>query len=82
MGAARLKSKKELLKHIPKEEENIMKSVMTQLLEKGMEKDEEKKAAEVTKTMLIEGDPIPKIARVTGLSEAEIRKLKSEMDKD
>ena len=63
-----------------------MKSVMTQLLEKGeekgIEKGEEKKAAEVTKTMLIEGDPIPKIARVTGLSEAQIRKLKSQVDKD
>ena len=36
----------------------------------------------VAKTMLIEGDSIPKIARVTGLSEAQIRKLKSEIDKE
>ena len=78
LGAARLKSEEELLKYIPKEEENIMKSVMTQLLEKGMEKGMEK----VAKAMLMEGDPISKITKVTGLSEAEISKLKTEIDRD
>ena len=38
--------------------------------------------AEVAKTMLMEGEPIPKIVKFTGLSEAGISKLKSEMDKD
>ena len=42
--------------------------------EEGMEK--------VAKAMLMEGDPISKIARVTDLSEEEISKLKSEVDKD
>ena len=78
MGAARLKSGKELLKHIPKKEENIMKSVMTQLLEKG--RAEEK--TEVAKTMLSKGFSLSDITEVAGLSEAEIRKLKSEVDKD
>ena len=32
--------------------------------------------------MLMEGEPIPKIVKFTGLSEAGISKLKSEMDKD
>ena len=32
--------------------------------------------AEVAKTMLIEGEPIPKIVKFTGLSEEEICKLK------
>ena len=68
----------ELLKHIPKEEEHTMKSTMTQLLERGMEKGMEK----VAKAMLIEGDPISKITKVTGLSEAEITKLKPEIDQD
>ena len=36
----------------------------------------------VAKTMLMEGEPIPKIVKFTGLSEAGISKLKSEMDKD
>ena len=36
-------------------------------IEKGIEK--------VAKAMFIEGDPISKIAKVTGLSEAEISKL-------
>ena len=92
----------ELIKHIPKEEENIMKSTMTQLLERGMEKGREegmekgreegmekgreegmeKGREEVAKAMLMEGDPIPKIARMTGLSEAELSKLKSEIEKD
>ena len=65
----------ELLRHIPKEEEHIMKSTMTQLLEKGIEKGK----AEVTKAMLAEGEPISKITRWTGLSEEEISKLKSEL---
>ena len=72
----------ELLRHIPKEEEHIMKSTMTQLLEKGIEKGIEKGKAEVTKAMLAEGDPTSKIAKVTGLSEAEISKLKSEMGRE
>ena len=80
----------ELIKHIPKEEENIMKSTMTQLLERGMEKGREegmekgmeKGREEVAKAMLMEGDPIPKIAKMMGLSEAELSRLKSEMEKD
>ena len=36
----------------------------------------------VAKAMLMEGDPISKIARVTSLSEAEISKLKSEIERD
>ena len=82
LGAAKLKSEKELLKHIPKEEENIMKSVMTQLLEKGMEKGMEKGKAEVAKTMLSEGFSMSDISKATGLSETEISKLKSEVDQD
>ena len=82
LGAARLRSEEELLKYIPKEEENIMKSVMTQLLEKGMEKGMEKGKADVTKTMLREGFSVPDITKATNLSEAEISKLKSEIDQD
>ena len=82
LGAARLKSEEELLKYIPKEEEHIMKSVMTQLLERGMEKGKAEEKAEVAKAMLMEGDPISKIAKVTGLPEEEISKLKSEIDKN
>ena len=70
----------ELLKHIPKEEEHIMKSTMTQLLERGMEKGKaEGKAegmAEVAKAMLAKGLALSDISGFTGLSEAEITKLK------
>ena len=55
-----------------------MKSTMTQLLEKG----EEKKAVEVAKTMLSKGFSLSDITEVAGLSEAQIRKLKSEIDKE
>ena len=82
LGAARLKSEEELLKHIPKEEENIMKSVMTQLLEKGKAEGKAEGMEKVTKAMLAEGEPVSKIAKWTGLSEAEINKLKSEMDQE
>ena len=50
--------------------------------EEGIEEGIEKGIEKVGTAMLIEGDPISKIARVTGLSEGEISKLKSEMDKD
>ena len=53
-----------------------MKSTMTQLLEKGRAEER----AEVAKAMLMEGDPISKISKVTGLLEVEITKLKSEME--
>ena len=43
-------------------------------IEKGIEK--------VAKAMFIEGDPISKITKVTGLSETEISKLKSEIERD
>ena len=59
-----------------------MKSTMTQLLERGMEKGKAEGIAEVAKVMLMEGDPISKIAKVTSLSEVEITKLKCEMDQD
>ena len=36
----------------------------------------------VAKAMLMEGDPISKITKVTSLSETEISKLKSEIDRD
>ena len=53
-----------------------MKSTMAQLLERGMEKGKaegiaegmEKGIAKVAKVMLMEGDPISKIAKVTSLS--------------
>ena len=64
----------ELLRHIPKEEEHIMKSTMTQLLEKGMEK--------AAKAMLLKGVASSDISEFTGLSEAEISKLKSEMGRE
>ena len=69
LGAARLKSEEELLKYIPKEEENIMKSVMTQLLEKGKAEGKAEGNAEerveVAKAMLAEGEPASsKIAEV------------------
>ena len=51
-----------------------MKSTMTQLLEKGK--------AEVAKTMLLKGLASSDISEFTGLSEAEISKLKSEIDQD
>ena len=72
----------ELLKHIPKEEEHIMKSTMTQLLERGKAEGIAEGIAKVAKVMLMEGDPISKIAKVTSLSEVEITKLKCEMDQD
>ena len=88
----------ELLKHIPVKEDHIMKSTMTQLLERGMEKGMEKGReegmekgreegmekgkVEVAKTMLSKGFAVSEIVEATGLSEAELPKLKSEMEKD
>ena len=63
-----------------------MKSTMTQLLERGMERGREegmeKGVEKVAKAMLVEGDPISKITKVTGLSGKELGKLKSEIDQD
>ena len=85
MAAAKLELK-ELYKHIP-EQELIQNMGIVELMveQKKAEAKAEGKAeekAEVTKAMLIEGDPTSKIAKVTGLSEKEISKLKSEMDRE
>ena len=55
-----------------------MKSVMTQLLEKG----EEKGIGKVAKTMLDKGFNVSEITEATNLSEAQISKLKSEIERD
>ena len=49
---------------------------------KGIEKGMEKGVGKVAKAMFMEGDPISKIAKVTGFSEEEIIKIKSDMDQD
>ena len=54
--------------------ESTIAEAKTEGMEKGMEK--------VAKAMLIEGEPVSKIAKWTGLSEEEINKLKSEIDQD
>ncbi len=45
-------------------------------IEKGIEKGENKKAVEIAKAMLIEGDAIEKISKITSLTVEEIEKLK------
>ena len=50
-------------------------------MEKGIEKGIEEGKADVAKAMLTEGFSVPDISKATRLSEGEISKLKSEMDK-
>ena len=85
MAAGKLELK-ELYKHVPEKEviqnmgivELMVEQKKTEAREEGIEEGIEK----VGTAMLREGEPIPKIVKFTGLSEAEISKLKSEMDKD
>ena len=85
MAAGKLELK-ELYKHVP-EKEVIQNMGIVELMieQKKTEAKEEGKAeekADVAKTMLTEGFPVPDISKATRLSEGEISKLKSEMDKD
>ena len=89
MAAAKLELK-ELYKHIP-EKEVIQNMGIVELMveQKKAESKAEGKAegkaeerAEVAKTMLIKGVALSDISEFTGLSEAEINKLKSEMDQE
>jgi len=43
---------------------------------RGIEKGKNKKAIEIAKAMLLDGDAIEKISKITGLSVKEIEKLK------
>ena len=43
---------------------------------KGRAEGEEKKAIEIAKAMLLDGDAIEKIAKITGLTTKQIEKLK------
>ena len=89
MAAAKLELK-ELYKHIPEKEliqnmgivELMVEQKKAEAKAEGIEKGKAEEKAEVTKAMLIEGDPTSKIAKVTGLSEAEISKLKSELGRE
>ena len=73
MAAAKLELK-ELYKHVP-EKEAIQNMGIVELMV-------EQKKAEVAKTMLSKGFSLSDITEVIRLSETEISKLKSEMDKD
>ncbi len=81
MSAAKLELK-ELYKHIPEKE--VMKNMGIVELMVEQKKAEAKAEAkvEVAKAMLMEGDPVSKIAKMTGFSEEQITKLKSEMEQD
>ena len=81
MAAGKLELK-ELYKHVPEKEVIQNMGIVELMIEQKKAEAREEKAADVAKTMLMEGDPISKIARVTDLSEEEISKLKSEVDKD
>ena len=89
MAAGKLELK-ELYKHVPEKEviqnmgivELMVEQKKTEAKEEGIEEGMEKGKADVAKTMLIEGFPVPDISKATRLSEGEISKLKSELDKE
>ena len=61
---------KHLFLNVALEQYGHDQETMTQLLEKGKAEDID---AELTKAMLAEGEPVSKIAKWTGLSEAEMQ---------
>ncbi len=72
----------ELIERIRKEEKKLREEAVLiekekALIEKekALIKKEKEKATEIAKAMKEEGDPIEKIARITGLTEKEIKKL-------
>jgi len=77
-----------IIDNLPKEEaNNIMRTIadsyieegfnkgILQGTEKGIEKGIEKGKAELIKMMLNQGNPVDKIAKITGLSVSDIQKL-------
>ena len=64
----------------PKIDEAERKGI-EQGLERGIEQGIEKKAIKIAKNMLIDGEPIAKIGKFTGLSIEKIKKLQAELDK-
>ena len=71
----------EILKHISQKEENIMKSTMTQLLERGraegietgIEKGREEGKIEAAQAMLQKGYALTDIIEITGLTEEQLK---------
>ncbi len=47
---------------------------------KGVEQGADKKAREVAKDLLVEGDSVEKVVRVSKLSEADVLAIKAEID--
>ena len=81
MAAAKLELK-ELYKHIPEKELIQNMGIVELMAEQKKAEGKAEGVEKVAKTMLSEGFSVPDIAKATGLSEAEIRKLKSEMDRE
>ncbi len=81
MSAAKLELK-ELYKHIPEKEVIQNMGIVELMAEQKKAEGKTEGIEKVAKTMLSEGFSVPDIAKATGLSEAEIIKLKSEMEQD
>ena len=77
----RRKSKMDYESAIAESIEKGMEKGREEGMEKGIEKGREEGKADVAKAMLTEGFSVPDISKATRLSEGEISKLKSEMDK-
>ena len=73
---------KELYKHVPEKEVIQNMGIVELMAEQKKTEGRAEEKAEVAKTMLMEGEPVPKIVKFTGLAEEEVSKLKSEVDKD
>ncbi len=69
-----------IVDNLPKEEaNNIMRTIADSYIEEGFNKGilqgTEKGKAELIKMMLNQGNPVDKIAKITGLSVSDIQKL-------
>ena len=73
---------KELYKYVPEKKAVQNIRIVELMVEQKKEEARAEEKAEVAKTMLIEGEPVPKIVKFTRLSEEEVSKLKPEVDKD
>ena len=59
----------------------VAEKMKKESMEKGIIEGELKKAKQMAKNLLVMGDPVAKIAMVTGLEEKEIEEMKKEIDK-